>query len=131
MRFLMNTGRTIRQGSYVDNKYHPEYRREVSACRMNPVDLMELGIEEGDHVRLTTGTGSVVMYAIADRGLSRGEIFVAYGPYANHIIGEATTSTGMPDMKSTVVEIEPSDDPIPSVRDLLAELGGCPYEEDQ
>ncbi|MGC9434762.1 MAG: molybdopterin dinucleotide binding domain-containing protein [Methanomicrobiales archaeon] len=128
MRCLMNTGRTIPQGSCVEHKYHPGYQREVSGCRIHPVDMMELGIEEGDHVRLTTGVGSVVMHAIPDERLTRGEIYVAYGPYANHIIGETTTSTGMPDLKSTQVEMEPTDDPILSVRDLMKELGGCAYE---
>jgi len=124
----MNTGRTIPQGRYVEHKYHPGYQREVSGCRIHPVDMMDLGIEEGDHVRLTTGVGSVVMHAIPDEHLSRGEIYVAYGPYANHIIGENTSSTGMPYLKSTVVEIEPTGDPVMTLVDLMRELGGCAYE---
>ena len=41
MKFLLNTGRTIRQGSFVERKNSPAYRDEASSCRMNPVDMME------------------------------------------------------------------------------------------
>ncbi|HII77106.1 MAG TPA: molybdopterin dinucleotide-binding protein [Methanolinea sp.] len=129
MKFLFNTGRTIRQGSYVERKNAPSYREEASAIRMNPVDMFEMMVEEGDRVRVKSSTGEVVMKARADPGLVRGRVFCSLGPYANHIVSPETHGTGMPDFKVTEVEIEPTQDPVSSVAMLMGQCGGVPYED--
>jgi formylmethanofuran dehydrogenase subunit D len=128
MKFLLNTGRTIRQGSFVERKNSPGYRDEASSCRMNPVDMMALDIEEGANVKVTGPAGSVVMRAVPDQGLREGEIFVSLGPFANHIVSNETHGTGMPDFKTTRVEIAPTDERVAEIWELMESCGGWRYE---
>jgi formylmethanofuran dehydrogenase subunit D len=57
-----------------------------------------------------------------------GTVFVPYGPYANHIVAAGTRSTGMPDFKSHMVEIEPTDEAPKLVHELMEDLGGLAYD---
>jgi len=128
MRFVLNTGRTIRQGSYVERKNVPAYREEAASLHMNGVDMLDLEIEEGSHVKVKSDQGAVVMIARPADGLVRGEVFVCLGPYANFLVNPETHGTGMPDFKTTVVTIEPTIDPVPTVRELMEQCGGVGYE---
>lgn len=129
MNFLLNSGRTIRQGSYVEQKNSSHYRDEASAIRMNPVDMLDLMVEEGDHVKVKSSAGEVVLWVRPDPGLVRGRVFVCLGPYVNHVVGTETHGTGMPDFKSTLVSIEPTGEPVPSVAMLMERCGGIAYED--
>lgn len=130
MNFLMTTGRTTRQGSFVERKNAPNYRDEASCIRINPVDMFELLVEEKDAVRVTGPGGSVVMRVRPDPMLPRGLVFVCLGPYANALASPWTHGTGMPDYKTVPVSIEPTiESPLP-VSALMGECGGMPYEED-
>jgi formylmethanofuran dehydrogenase subunit D len=129
MKFLLNTGRTIKQGSFVERKNSPSYQMAAATIFMNPVDMLEIFVEEGDRVRVRSGAGEVVMQVSPDNGLPRGRVFVSLGPYANHIISPETHGTGMPDFKVTPVSIEHTDDPVLSVGSLMKLCGGLPYED--
>ena len=128
MTFVLITGRTIVQGSYVERKSHPDYHVEASALHMNPVDMLEHDLEEGSTVLVSSDAGKVVLQARPSTLLRRGELFVCLGPYANHLVGPGTRGTGMPDFKTTAVTIEPTDDPVPGVAELMRRCGGVPYE---
>jgi len=128
MSFILNTGRTIRQGSYVERKNAPEYREEASTLYMHEVDMLGMEIESGDHVRVESTQGAVVMRALPAAWISPGEVFVCLGPYANHLVGAETHGTGMPDYKDTVVRISPTDERPVSVADLMEQCGGVRYE---
>jgi formylmethanofuran dehydrogenase subunit D len=127
MRVLMNTGRSIRQGSYVERKNSQAYYDEASACRMHPVDMMDLGVEPGEHVRATGPAGSVVLHVLPADGVQRGEVFVTLGPYANHLVDAETRGTGMPDFKSTSIDLEPTGEDITTVAMLMEACGGVQY----
>jgi formylmethanofuran dehydrogenase subunit D len=92
------------------------------------VDMMLLGIENGARIRITTLTGYVVLTARSAEGVTRGEIFVTIGPYANHIISSETHGTGMPDFKSEWVDVEPTGEAVRSVGELMEEIGGLRYD---
>jgi len=128
MKFVLNTGRSVPQGTSVEHKGSDLYRAVVSSCFLNPVDLMVLGIEIGDRVRVTTPDGRIVLTVRPAEGLARGEIFVTIGPYANHIISSETHGTGMPDFKSQDVDVEPTDEPVKSVGELMEAIGGLRYD---
>jgi len=129
VRFILNTGRTIVQGCHVEDKYSETYAGEVSTCRMNLLDMLELGVEEGEYVSVTCGSGSVVLKVVAaGEAIPCGSVFVPYGPYINHIMPEDTHSTGMPDFKSVVVVITPTTEPRKTLQDLIEDLGGRMYE---
>jgi formylmethanofuran dehydrogenase subunit D len=127
VKCILNTGRTVPQGAAVEHKGSEAYRSVASACFFNPVDLMMLGIEDGERVRVTTPAGHIILTARPAEGVARGECFVTIGPYANHIISSETHGTGMPDFKSQSVDVEPTDEPVKSVGDLMEELGGLRF----
>jgi len=127
MKVIMNTGRTIPQGESVEKKHSPEYESAASVCFIHPVDMMVLGIEDGAHIRLSGSEGSVVLTAVASETVELGSVFVPLGPFSNHIVSGETHCTGMPDFKSTMAEIIPTEDPVPSVAELMEALGGVRY----
>ena len=128
MKCILNTGRTVPQGTAVEHKGSDAYRAMASVCFLNPVDMMMLGIENGARVRITSPAGHVVLIAHSAEGVTRGEIFVTIGPYANHIISSETHGTGMPDFKSQSIDVEPTEEPILSVGELMEEIGGLRYD---
>ncbi|KUG14612.1 formylmethanofuran dehydrogenase (tungsten) subunit d [hydrocarbon metagenome] len=128
MNFILNTGRTIRQGSYVERKNTPQYQEEASTLYMHEMDMLDQEIESGDHVQVLSAHGAVVMRVLPAAWLSQGVVFVCLGPYANHLVGSETHCTGMPDYKDTVVRISPTDAPLVSVADLMEQCGGVRYE---
>jgi len=128
VKCILNTGRTVPQGASVEHKGTDVYRTVASACFLNPVDMMMLGIESGNRVRVTTSTGHIVLTSRSAEGVARGEIFVTIGPYANHIISSETHGTGMPDFKSQFVDVEPTEEPIKSVGELMEAIGGLRYD---
>jgi formylmethanofuran dehydrogenase subunit D len=127
--FILITGRTIPQGSFVERKTSPDYQEEASALHMNPVDMLEHDLEDGSTVLVRSGAGEVVLRARSSALLRRGEVFVCLGPYANHIVDPGTRGTGMPDFKTTRVTIEPTNEPVPGVAELMRRCGGVPYED--
>lgn len=128
MKFMMNTGRSIKQGVHVKSKYHPDYAQETSSCFMNPLDLFEMGIDEGDTVSVTGEGGRVVMRVVQSEIVGEGTIFIPFGPYANFILPCRTHSTGMPDFKSCSVDIEPTNEETKTIGELMSEIGGREYE---
>lgn len=128
MNFILNTGRTIRQGSYVERKGSAAYRLEAASLHMNPVDMFGLDLEEGSRVTVESDHGAVVMSVHPAPWVSRGEVFACLGPYANHLVSPETHGTGMPDFKGTIVRIAPTEGSIASVPDLMERCGGRRYE---
>lgn len=128
MKAVLNTGRNMPQGVAVDHKGSPAYQAAVSLCFMNPVDLMDLGIEEGARVLLTSRAGSIVLTTRTAEGITRGEVFVPLGPYANHIIMAETHATGMPDFKGEPVDVEPTDAQVKDIGGVMEEIGGLWYD---
>ncbi|MDD1698082.1 MAG: molybdopterin dinucleotide-binding protein [Methanoregula sp.] len=128
MKCILNTGRSVPQGASVEHKGSEEYLSVVSICFLNTVDMMMLGIENDARVRITSPTGHVILSARVAEGVKQGEIFVAIGPYANHIISSETHGTGMPDFKSQYVDVEVTEEPVRSVGELMEEIGGLRYD---
>lgn len=128
MRFVMNTGRTITQGRHIESKGGRTYSEETGTCFMHPFDMMGLGIDDRDRVAVTSEWGTIVLTVRESEDLHEGEVFVPYGPFANHITHPDTHSSGMPDYKYVNVEIEPTDLPQKIAWELMEEMGGLRYE---
>jgi len=127
MKVIINTGRTVVQGSHVDLKNSKEYSNEASLIRMNPIDMMKLGIDSGEHVRASADGVSLTLKVIEDSSLEEGAAFLPLGPYANFLVSGITHSTGMPDFKQINADLEPSSQKIMTVGELMHLLGGVPY----
>jgi formylmethanofuran dehydrogenase subunit D len=128
MNAILNTGRTISQGMAVEHKASPGYHAAVSVCYMNPLDLMDLGIEQGARVSLTSRQGRIVLTTRATEMVNQGEVFVPLGPYANHLITAHTHATGMPDFKGEPVDVIPTDEPVKDIDGVMEEIGGVRYD---
>ena len=116
------TGRTIEQGVGKEyGKSSPEYYEACSMVYMDEGDMEKLGVKNGTHVLVTTPNGSVVLKAVKyTRGATPGLIYIPYGPWANSIVSNATTSIGMPSFKGTPAEVEAApEQPVLSMKELL------------
>lgn len=110
-RFIMNAGRTTKQGQQVSiGKDSPEYVAMVSTLIMHPEDLAEIGLPAGGTVRAISETGEAV-FSCKEGKVPRGMIFVPYGPPTCRLMGVVTDGTGMPTSKGWEVELIPIPEP--------------------
>jgi formylmethanofuran dehydrogenase subunit D len=108
MRFIMNAGRTSKQGQQVNvGKDHDEYVAMVSTLILHPDDLKELGVATGGPVHVRSEFGGEGVFRCKEGKVPRGIIFVPYGPPTCKLMGSETDGTGMPMSKNWEVEVEP------------------------
>ena len=122
LKVTLLTGRTIEQGVGKEyGKSSPEYYEACSMVYMDADDMKKIGVKNGTHVLVTTPNGSVVLRAVKyPRSATPGLIYIPYGPWANAVVSNATTSIGMPSFKGTPAEVEPAPDkPVLSIQELL------------
>jgi len=106
-RFLMNAGRTSKQGVQINvGKDHAEYQAIVGTLTMHPDDLKELGVASGGTVRVRSQNGEAT-FRCQEGKVPAGMIFVPYGPPTCRLMGQTTDGTGMPTSKGWEVEVEP------------------------
>ncbi len=116
------TGRTIEQGVGKERgKASKEYFEACSMVYMDAKDMKKLGLKNNEKVMITTPNGSIVLRAIKyPRASIPGLVYIPYGPWANAIVSDATTSIGMPSFKGTPAEVEPAPDkPVLTMEELL------------
>ena len=119
---ILLTGRTIEQGVGKERgKGSKEYFEAVSMCYMDTGDMKKLGIRNNTNVLVSTENGSVVVKAVKySRAATPGMVYIPYGPWANAICSNDTSSIGMPSFKGTPAEVEPAPDkPLLTMKELL------------
>ena len=105
-RFLMNAGRTTKQGQQINiGKDQPEYIAMTTTITMNADDMREIGVATGNSVRVRSETGEAI-FTCKDGKVPSGMIFVVYGPPTCRLMGQVTDGTGMPLSKGWEVEVE-------------------------
>ena len=106
-RFIMNTGRTTKQGQQINiGKDSPEYQAIVETVNMHPEDMKAVGISSGSTVRVRSENGEAFFRCVEGR-VPQGMVFVPYGPPTCRLMGQDTDGTGMPTSKGWEVEVEP------------------------
>ena len=106
-RFIMNAGRTTRQGQQINvGKDSPEYQAIVSTLSMHPDDMRAVGVRPGGAVRVRSAHGEA-RFTCAEGKVPRGMVFVPYGPPTCRLMGQETDGTGMPISKGWEVDVEP------------------------
>ncbi len=112
LRVTLLTGRTIEQGVGKEyGKASSEYFDACSMVYMDADDMKKLGVKNNTNVQVSTPIGSVVLKAVKyPRGPTPGLVYIPYGPWANAICSDATTSIGMPSFKGTPAEVEAAPD---------------------
>jgi formylmethanofuran dehydrogenase subunit D len=122
LKVTLLTGRTIEQGVGKEaGKGTKEYFESTTMCYMDEGDMKKLGLKSNMNVEVTTPNGSVVLRAVKyPRGAMPGLIYIPYGPWANSIVSNETTSIGMPSFKGTPAEVQPAPDKqVLSLKELL------------
>jgi len=108
MRFIMNAGRTSKQGVQINvGKHNAEYDAIVNTLILHPEDLKALGVTAGATLRVKSEYGGEGTFTCAEGKVPRGMIFVPYGPPTCRLMGSETDGTGMPTSKNWEVEVEP------------------------
>ena len=60
--FVLITGRSTKQGRTIHlGKEAKEYIEEISTAEMNPADIQNLQVKDGDRIRISTNHGSSVV----------------------------------------------------------------------
>ena len=127
LKVTLLTGRTIDQGVGKEaGKGTKEYFESTTMCYLDQEDMKKLGVKNNTHVQVTTPNGSVVLRAVKHpRGAMPGLIYIPYGPWANAIVSDETTSIGMPSFKGTPAEIEAAPEkPVLTLKELLSQQFG-------
>jgi formylmethanofuran dehydrogenase subunit D len=122
LKVTLLTGRTIEQGVGKEaGKATKGYIESTTICYMDPCDMKKLGIKNKTNILITTSNGSIVLKAVkSPRGAMPSMIYIPYGPWANAIVSNETTSIGMPSFKGTPAEVEPAPDtPVLTLKQLL------------
>jgi formylmethanofuran dehydrogenase subunit D len=105
-RFLMNAGRTTKQGQQVSSgKFLDDYKATVSTMQMHPDDMKAIGVPSGSTVRVRSLWGEATFMCVEGKTPS-GMVFVPYGPPTCRLMGQYTDGTGMPLSKGWEVEVE-------------------------
>jgi formylmethanofuran dehydrogenase subunit D len=105
-RFLMNAGRTTKQGQQVSSgKFLDDYKATVSTMIMHAGDMKDIGVPNGSTVRVRSLWGEETFKCIEGKTPS-GMIFIPYGPPTCRLMGQYTDGTGMPLSKGWEVEVE-------------------------
>ena len=106
MRFIMNAGRTSKQGVQINiGKHDPAYDAMVNTLVLNPDDLKELGAVVGSRLKVVSEFGGEAVFGCIEGKVPRGMIFVPYGPPTCRLMGSETDGTGMPTSKNWEVEV--------------------------
>ncbi len=118
-RFVMNAGRTTRQGRQISvGKDDAEYEAMVTTIIMHPDDMKEIEVASGGTVEVRSENGQGVFTCKEHGGkegkVPRGMVFIAYGPPTCRLMGQTTDGTGMPTSKGWEVEVEPVDPAAPT-----------------
>ncbi len=108
--FILIPGRTSDQGCGIsEGKFLEKYQREINTLQVAPGDMLRLGLDEGDRVRLTSEQGQVVevgVTAAKKDELPEGLLFIAYGDISSRLMGGDTHGSGMPTSKGMDVQLE-------------------------
>ena len=106
LRVVLVSGRSTKQGVGISaGKEGSEYREATNVIELNPSDMRNSGLEDGELVQVSSGHGAVEVRC-RHSDVPEGIAFMAFGPACNRLVGEETYASGMPDSKNLEVEIK-------------------------
>jgi formylmethanofuran dehydrogenase subunit D len=106
-RLLLSAMRTAQQGVNVNvGKDGDAYKQIVTTLSIHPDDMKDIGVSEGDSVRIRSEFGEAEFKCESGK-VPEGMIFVPYGPPTCKLMGGNTDGTGMPTSKGWEVDVAP------------------------
>lgn len=106
---LLIAGRSSDQGTSLNRgKLKEEYQVVTSTVEMNENDMIRLGIQDGDLVKLSNETGETTATCRPAKAsdLPSGLLFIPYGPGSSQLMASDTAGSGMPISKNFTVHVE-------------------------
>ncbi len=106
---LLVPGRSSKQGTSLNKgKFEDEYQEITSLVEMNEEDMVRLGFNNGDKLRLKNPVGETIVTCKSKKAtdLPHGMIFIAYGPGSSRLMESDTAGSGMPLSKHLPVQVE-------------------------
>ena len=106
---ILIPGRSSKQGTSLNKgKLKEEYQTVTSTLEVNEDDMIRLGLEAGDKVKLSNEIGQTVVSVkkVLSEKLPSGCLFIPYGPTSSQLMEGDTGSSGMPLSKHMEVTIE-------------------------
>lgn len=112
--FLLTTGRTLFQfnAGTMTARTHNQILRPSDTLDIHPDDARDLGIGDGDSVRVASHYGEATLPVRIDRRMRRGELFATFHSreiFLNLLTGPTKDRVvGAPEYKVTAVRVEPA-----------------------
>jgi formylmethanofuran dehydrogenase subunit D len=124
LKLNLITGRTVAQGRALEgSKHSDDYVRAAGIVELDPEDMKKLKIYTGTVVKVTTPHGSVnVRAVISPNAPHKGLAFIPMGPWGNAVLTTDIYSVGMPSFKGVEAIIEPVEEKVLSMVELMQEL---------
>ncbi|MFX0115157.1 MAG: molybdopterin dinucleotide binding domain-containing protein [Candidatus Hodarchaeota archaeon] len=124
MELTLLSGRSWQQGASMEGpgKDSEEYQKAVAICELDPKDLNQLGIKDGDVIKVTNPrTGAFVhVWARESTGKHEGSLFMPMGLWVNILVEGDTGGTGMPDFNTVKLKVEAdSEAKVLTIKELL------------
>lgn len=106
------SGRSLSQARSRElGKFSDEYARSVAICELDPEDMKELDLGDGQNVRVRTDFGEVIVRAVTSKQAPHRRVaFIPYGPWASMLFDPATHTSGMPTLKGVKATVEKAAD---------------------
>lgn len=123
LNLILITGRTILQGTSVEDKLSKQYFERAAIVRLNSKDMAKLKLKSGDPVKIVGPDGEVIVKAQIAADVSEGVAFMPIGPWAEAVVEPRTEGTGMPGFKGVPVRIYKTNEPITPLEKILGGNG--------
>ena len=122
------TGRSLDQAIGLEiGKMSKEYFNSVSCIELNKIDAEGLQLGKDVPVEVSTNCGRVILSWHIAEGLSSGSAFIAYGPWANQVLGSETNCTGTPQYKGVRATVKPaSEERVLTIQELVKAMKAAP-----
>ena len=85
----------------IENRFGEEYRNHSAVIKLDPADLKQLNVKNGDTVILKNSFGRIVVKAeeSGDETPHRGTAYMPKSPWSNMLVSDETGGTGVPKFK--------------------------------
>jgi len=102
--------------------FNADYQERSAIALMFPGDMKALKIKSDSRLRLRNDFGVVVVRAKSGPGCQKGFIYMPYSPYSNVLADYDPGKAKLPDFKMIEVEVEPAEEKITPVSELINSL---------
>ena len=108
-QLILIPARSSKQGVELNKgKLKDEYKKVTTTLEVSFEDAAKMGLETGDHVKISNKIGetNVTVKALREGKIPEGYAFIPYGPPSSCLFDGETCGTGMPAAKGMTIDVE-------------------------